>query len=214
MDDSDLVRILERCLTQGERADWELFISLAQPIIAAGVLRNVSRAERADGALVDDLVQETFLRLCAADFRALRRFRGTDPNALEAYLKTIAASITIDHFRSQSSRKKGSGKAPASLQDVAWQIGKDDEQFSELERKALLERVDKCLETQERRNRKIFWLFHRQGLTPKAIAALPGIGLAADGVATAIYRLTKAVRDCLRRAGVLEPASRREGEPA
>jgi RNA polymerase sigma factor (sigma-70 family) len=211
MHDSDLVTILGRCLTKGDTADWELFISLAQPIVASGVLRTLSDTARADRALVDDLIQETFVRLCAADFRVLRRFRGADPNALAVYLKTIAASIAIDYFRSQSAQKKGSGTPPASLDAIASRLGKDDARFAEFERKLLLEHVDKCLETQEPRNRTIFWLYHRQGLTPKAISALPGVGLAADGVETAIYRLTKAVRDCLQRAGILQPASRPEG---
>ena len=51
----------------------------------------------------------------------------------------------------------------------------------------LLDRVDACLrdlapsETRDR-DRKIFWLYYRQGMTAKEIAGLPQIGLTLKGV--------------------------------
>jgi DNA-directed RNA polymerase specialized sigma24 family protein len=94
---------------------------------------------------------------------------------------------------------------------VATTLASHDGAAEDLERKILLERVEKCLSTQDPRSRRIFWLYHRQGLTPKVISALPGIGMGTGGVETAVYRLTGAVRECLRKAGVLEPATFREG---
>ena len=44
------------------------------------------------------------------------------------------------------------------------------------------------------RDRTIFWLYYRQGLTTKAIATLPAIGLTIKGVESTLGRLTKMVR--------------------
>jgi RNA polymerase sigma-70 factor (ECF subfamily) len=211
-DETDLAGQLRRCLAGANETDWNLFIRLSQPVVASGILRSVSGAARADRGLVEDLIQDVFLKLCADDFRALRSFRGADANALRAYLKAIAGALAMDHFRSQSSRKKGSGKGPASLDDLPSPPGENDPQFDLLERRLLLQHVDKCLDSQEPRNRTIFWLYHRDGFSPKAISALPGMNLGSGGVETAIYRLTQAVRDCLRRAGLLQSAAAiREG---
>lgn len=205
MDDRDITQILNRCLDGGGEAEWEAFIARVQPVIASGVLRSLSRGTSASRELADDLIQDCFLKICANDFRVLRNFRAADANALRVYLRTIAGSIVMDHFRSQRSR-------PAvDLDDVATTLASHDGAAEDLERKILLERVEKCLSTQDPRSRRIFWLYHRQGLTPKVISALPGIGMGTGGVETAVYRLTGAVRECLRKAGVLEPATFREG---
>jgi len=211
MDETDLAALLRRCLAGGENADWDRFIRLSQPTVAAGVLRSISSSARVDRELADDLIQDTFLKLCADDFRVLRRFRGDDAVSLRVYLKTIAGTIATDHFRSQAALKKGSGKAPVSLDDLVRQPGADDARFAELEREILLERVERCLDSQQSRDRRVFWLYHRQGMTPKTISALPGVGLASDGVETLVYRLTKNVRECLQRAGLLQSAAVREG---
>jgi RNA polymerase sigma-70 factor (ECF subfamily) len=115
MDDKDLASTLKRCLANGDRADWESFMKLAQPLVAAGVLRSCSRMAMTTRDLVDDLIQETFLKRCANDFRILRNFRMDNINALHVYLKTIAASVAVDHFRTQSTQSKGAGKATVSL---------------------------------------------------------------------------------------------------
>jgi RNA polymerase sigma-70 factor, ECF subfamily len=52
------------------------------------------------------------------------------------------------------------------------------------------------LETKDR-DRTIFWLYYRQGMTAKEITGLPGIGLSLKGVESALHRLVKLVRDHL-----------------
>src|SRR5579871_4220880 len=102
MDQPDLVGILKRCLARGTESDWEHFIRRAQQTMAIGVLRALG-TDRFDRNLVDDLVQQTFLRLCDSNFRILRAFRGESENALHVYLRTVAASTAIDHLRAGSS---------------------------------------------------------------------------------------------------------------
>ena len=202
---------MQTCLHGGTREHWEKFIAMAQPLLASAIWRSLSRSAPASRDLVDDLVQETFLRLCANDFHALRTFRGGDDTALQAYLRTIAASVAIDYVRSRASAKRGAGKDVASLDDMESVLGSHDANLEALERRQLLDRVERCLEKQEPRNRRIFWLYHAQGLTPRLIAALPEIGLGVGGVETLVYRLTGLVRECLRRAGLLQAARISEG---
>ena len=211
MEERDIARKLALCLSHSTPDNWESFFAVAQPIVAAGVIRSLSTWASASRDLADDLIQETFLKMCHADFRILRNFRAKDSNAFHVYLRTIAASIVLDYFRSQTALKKGSGKATASLDDMPAEFGAPDKSFDRVEQTMMLDRVTVCLSAQDTRNRRVFWLYHRQGLTPKDIAALPGLGMGASGVETTIYRLTRMVRDCMRKAGFLQPAILREG---
>ncbi len=47
------------------------------------------------------------------------------------------------------------------------------------------------------RDRNLFWLYYRQGLTAQAISQIPSIGLSAKGVESAIARLTRLLRDVI-----------------
>lgn len=167
-------------------------------MIAAAIFRNIGRWGWSDRSVADDLIQDTFARLCAHDFRALRNFRGQDSVALCAYLRVIAQSIATDRFRGEH--------APAvSLDDPEGSPPVIDESSSrEIERHLLLDRIEKCLATQKPRDRRIFWLYHRQGFTPKSISSLPAVEMGTSGVETLLYRLTKAVADCMNKAGYFE----------
>ena len=44
------------------------------------------------------------------------------------------------------------------------------------------------------RDRRVFWLYYRVGLTANAIASLPAIGLSTKGVESTILRLTRLLR--------------------
>jgi len=68
-----------------------------------------------------------------------------------------------------------------------------------VERAVLLDEVDACLRAvapadTEERDRTIFWLYYRQGLTAKEIVELPSIGLSLKGVESTLHRLTQLVR--------------------
>jgi len=192
--------VLRDCLEMGASSPWEAFIGLAQPVIATAVFRTIARWGRTDRSVADDLIQDTFARLCAHDFRALRNFRGQDSAALNAYLRVIASSVATDRFRAEH--------APAvSLDDPdRAPVVADDSPAREIEHHLLLDHIDKCLETQKERDRRIFWLYHRHGFTPKSISALPSIEMGISGIETLLYRLTKVVADCMKNSGHIRPA--------
>jgi hypothetical protein len=69
-----------------------------------------------------------------------------------------------------------------------------------IEREILLKQIDRCLEVcsqgpEQERDRLIFWLHYQHGMSAKAIAGLPAVGLTAKGVESALLRLTRIVRE-------------------
>jgi RNA polymerase sigma-70 factor (ECF subfamily) len=198
MDESDLMAVLGRCLEGGASAQWEIFIRLAQPTIASGVLRVLSGRSIFNRELADDLIQDTFVRLCGNDFRSLRSFRGNEANSLRAYLKTIAANIAYDHLKSLP-------PAPiVAIDQVPEQKHSENKTHRETESRMRLELIEKCLSGVDPARKRVFWLYHREGMKPREIARLPGLGMGMSGVETLVYVLTKNVQDCLRKAGVLD----------
>ena len=58
------------------------------------------------------------------------------------------------------------------------------------------EHLKRCLTGPDReRDRMIFWLYFRQGMSTKEIASLPTIGLGTKGVGSVIERLKHGIRE-------------------
>jgi RNA polymerase sigma-70 factor (ECF subfamily) len=214
MQNADLVQLLQRCLDSPDEKAWERFIHAAQPLLASGVVRALGGWSATNRERIDDLVQEAFVRLCDNNFRALRNFRSEDSNAFCAYLRTVAASVTTDHLRSASAQKHGSGERPVSLEALTHEPASADDPSAAIERGSLLRLVERCLQSQTPRDRSIFWLYHRQGMTPKAISALAHIAVAPRGIETIVYRVTAVVRDCVRNFETAKTSPLAEGAGA
>jgi RNA polymerase sigma factor (sigma-70 family) len=137
-------------------------------------------------ALIDDLVQQTFLRVCEGEFRVLQRLKGSTEAGLVAYLRTVAAHIAIDHLRRGGPRTE---ELEANSEQAASDPDDSAVLLAEIDR-----HLKRCSEENFRRDRRVFWLYHRAGVTAKAIAALPGINLSVKGVESLILRLTRCLR--------------------
>ncbi|HEY2470163.1 MAG TPA: sigma-70 family RNA polymerase sigma factor [Terracidiphilus sp.] len=168
--------------------------------IARVVLRTCQRLGDHSAASVDDLVQDTYLKLCADNFRLLRQFVQQHPDAFLGYIKVIAANTARDHFKSIRTRRRGN-QLPHVDMDQDLVVTRDGEPGTRrfLEQTVLLsqirEHLDKCnFGPDKERNTTIFWLHYRLGLSAASIAALPEIGLAEKGVESTIIRLTRALR--------------------
>ena len=187
------------CVRTGEAPQWEEFVRRFQPVIAGTVWRIARRFGSIDPDTVDDLVQATFLKICANRCRILREFHPQTPDAIFGLLKTVAFSVAQDHFRISRAAKRGSGKWDAALDQYAESTVAGREGLPEAERELILREIDEqlaavCDPSSKERDRRIFWLHYRHGMTTRAIAAIPGIGLAQKGVDSVIQRLTKLVR--------------------
>ena len=200
---AELLRLLEACLAEpaASPARWESFVARIHGLIAGTVVRTL-RQSMASAApeLVDDLVQDTYVKLCAHNLAALRRFRGGRPEALVAYLRIVACSVTRDHLRAAIAEKRGSGRVDALDESLAAHVADRRPDPASPDRRILFNQIDRWLASDartgaNRRDRWIFWLYYRYGLTARAIAEIPAVGLSAKGVESTIFRLTRAVRE-------------------
>jgi RNA polymerase sigma-70 factor (ECF subfamily) len=141
--------------------------------------------------LVDDLIQETYVRVLHTE--ALTKFHSEEPDSIYGFIQAIAYSVAQDHFRAKNARKRG-----GDLRRVSLDVEPSDDFLSSsgIERQVLMREIGEILEKVAPlpRDRAIFWLHHRQGMTAKEIALLPAIGLTAKGVESVLYRLTSEVR--------------------
>jgi RNA polymerase sigma-70 factor (ECF subfamily) len=194
---AELQPILDEAIETNRLHAWEQFAHCAQPIIASTIFRVLSRWRSPRNDYVDDLVQETFVKLCANDYHSLRRFRSTHPGALAAYLRAIASTVVVDAYRGRAAQKRGSDRDPVDGNDFTLSPA-SVQGVEQVERQLLIERIDRCLSSQKERDRNVFWLYYRQGLTADAIANIRVMELSSSGVESLLRRLALAVRKCLR----------------
>lgn len=159
-------------------------------------------------SLVEDLTQVTYLKLWEDGCRLLRDFAIQHPEAVLGYIKKTAANATHDHFKHRRSQSAGGDRPHLSTTDVDPEAG--DQIHGNQNRMAfeiLLQEIDSYLKRglsgpDQDRDRMIFWLYFRQGMSTKEIAALSAIGLTVKGVGSVIER----VKHCLREQVLRAPA--------
>lgn len=192
--------LIRRCASTGSGAAWEEFIQRFQPVITQTVLRTASRLGDFSSASVTDLVQETYLKLCADNFRLLQTFQPTHPDAFFGFVRTVAANLVRDHFRAIHAQRRGAQQPPAAeFTDQIPASASAPGNHDHLHRAVLLNQIDDHLAgafggPDSARNRHIFWLYYRAGCSAAEIAALPGLNLTAKGVESLLFRMTRELR--------------------
>ena len=192
------------CFRGGNEPAWAEFVRRFQPLIAKVVFRVCHQWGEYSQEVMDDLVQDTYLKLCADRLRILRIFKPEHPDAIFGYIKVFTANLTHDHFKAAHSKKRGGDFRSVSVEgaDPLDLVHTSMASSDSPDRNVLLQQIDTCLraicsESTAQRDRRIFWLYYRVGLSANAIAALPTIGLTTKGVETALLRLTRLVRERL-----------------
>jgi len=169
--------------------------------ISLTIMRTARLRGEASRSLVDDLVQVTYLKLWEDRCRLLRDFAIQHPNAILGYIKITAANTTRDYFKHRHSQSYGGDKPHVSTSDVDPEAGNEvhgsEERIAfEIFLKEIDEHLKHCLTgPDQERDRTIFWLYFRQGISTKEIASLPTIGLGAKGVGSVIERLKHCIRE-------------------
>jgi RNA polymerase sigma-70 factor (ECF subfamily) len=198
-----LEELIRACAQNGDAPVWEEFVRRFHSLIAAVVMRTTQRWGSTSPALVDDLIQETYLKICADRKRLLSEFTPQHPEAFYGYLKVITANVVHDHFRGQHAHKRGLGQTLISICEPVEHMSATTPAAADgIHRDILLKEVDHvlcaCLSGEwQVRDRTIFLLYYRYGLTAPAIARLPSISLTVKGVESVIHRLTRLVRERL-----------------
>jgi RNA polymerase sigma-70 factor, ECF subfamily len=201
------------CAHSADTAEWGEFLGRCAPV-AALVAARVARIWQgtASSAVVDDIVQEVFVKLCEQERRILREFKPKGDDSFLALLRVITASVANDYFRRQYSEKRG-GKVVTMLLDEEPSSMVAAHNDQDAQRAVLFNELDRKLRSASgataERDRAIFWLYYLQGLTADEIASLPGSELSAKGVESALRRVTAWLRKELEprsTAAQIEPA--------
>jgi RNA polymerase sigma-70 factor, ECF subfamily len=193
--------LVKACTTMGNHIAWAEFVRRFQPLIASVIEKTARRCLQASTALIDDLVQETYLRLCENECRYLRQFESRHEEAIFGFLKVVAATVTLDYFRLQKAQKRGN----TMLVDA--DVERSPNSFSpggqSVENTVLIMELEDILNqlVESERDRSVFWLYYRQGFTAKAISNIPGIELSVKGVESCLQRLMRLLQDTTASAG-------------
>lgn len=191
------------CLCAGPRDDeaWEEFVSRTGRPIRQMVMRTASFWGAPSRSLVEDLIQVTYLKLWEGGRSLLRDFAIQRPEAILGYLKKTAANATHDYFKHSHSQSSGGHIPHVSTVDVDPEAGNEAQGSHErIAFEVFLNEIDEHLKRcvngpDQERDRMIFWLYFRQGMSTAEIASLPAIGLGAKGVGSVIERLKHAIRN-------------------
>lgn len=187
--------LLQLCLANGGDA-WAKFIQRIQGPVAGKVIRTLGRL--ADPSTVDDLVQETWVRLFRNDCAALRGIRDERANSIFDYVTTTAKRVALDHIAGRHS--------DLSLEDLIEEPVNShwEEMFKGIAR----DQIDRALRTLAgdqnfERDYLIFWRYFEQGFSSREISELLNNLLGEKGVEAVIVRLKRHVRDTLGLKGNL-----------
>jgi RNA polymerase sigma-70 factor, ECF subfamily len=191
---ADLIRL---CAAKDQLA-WEEFVRRYRRPMALAILRVLRRWGELSTVLLDDLLQETYVALCANDYRLLRQFLERHPDSLEAMLRVVAANVTHDQIRARNSQKRG-GDPNKAFADLQLEAATPDDETRRIEREVQLDEIDRMLQRAPKpisswRDRQIFWLHFRAGMSAQAISEQPFVQLTAKGVETSLYRTLEFVR--------------------
>lgn len=194
---SELVRA---CSGSNDEEAWTEFIRRFHGVIAAAVLRTTRRWGEPSRFQPEDLIQDTYLKLCDDNSRLLRSFRSRCEGSIYGFLKRVAANVVHDRFKSARAVKRGAAQTEAIVEPIQIDPRTAAEgSFDAVNKRLRLGQVYKILDEvtagkDQERKRTIFLLRHRQGFTASEIAAIPSIGLTTEGVESILMRLTDMIR--------------------
>ena len=138
--------LIRACAESNDRASWEELVSRFHRPISLSVIRTAHQWTDLPQQVVDDLVQETYLKLCTDRCRLLHAFAQEHPEAIGGYIKMIASNVAHDHFKALYSHKRGAGRDQESLSELDPAAGNSSLGSAEaIEQEILLKQIDDCV---------------------------------------------------------------------
>lgn len=207
LSDQELLRV---CRETNDPAAWAEFVRRFQRSVAGAVLAALRRVgDRSADA--DDFIQETFLKCSVDKGHLFSNFDFRHPSSLRNFLAVVARNVVHAHYRAQNAQKRD-----AQLTD---QFQEESEQPADMHTRGearvylqlFLNDIERhlavCTEgPAQQRNRIVFWLHHREGLTAAEIAILPDVSLTVKGVESLLHR----IKECLKaRLGIGDKPGKR-----
>lgn len=107
------VDLMRACKEQDSEAVWQEFVARYNRFVCLAVLRAYcqnrgQRPSSVDNDLIDDLVQEVYVKLFESARGAVQEFRGATDAAVFVYIGRVALSVVIDYLRRSGARKRWS----------------------------------------------------------------------------------------------------------
>jgi RNA polymerase sigma-70 factor, ECF subfamily len=198
--DASFTELYARCLQSRDAGAWTELVTRLQPVFARVAYRTSVEWGRADLRELDDVVQEIFLKLGSLDTEKLGRVPLDSDSAALAYFQVMAANAARDYFRAKYANKRGEMRTDTGVERLEEFAARAT--LAQTDREILLAEINRVL-IAEPRERAVFWLYYRDGLTAKEIAAMPMFQLTPKGVESLLFRLTAKVRERVR----AEPAT-------
>jgi len=159
-------------------------------MIAGTVVRAVSGSTEFRIGDAEEIVQEVYLKLCWAGGKALRAFVPQRDGSDFSYLAVIARNVAITWLRKQ---KSGAGQPHAPLAVI--KDPEDERAAAQMDLRLRLKDVEAVLQrVASARERQIFWLYYRVGLTALNISRYRCFGLEESGVESLLARLVVKIR--------------------
>lgn len=184
--------LLGLCLSSNKQELWQEFVRRTQPLIASVIMNTIRRWQQPAPSLVDDLIQDTFLKLFAHDRKALRGIKNEFEYTIVRYLKVVASNVTIDHFRHPENKVEEVELTDPVLPPAP--DGMDRLEFARM-KEQIQTRLEKLSSSPTyERDVAIFWFYYEQGYTAKEISQLPNVELTVKGVEAVLQRLTAFLR--------------------
>src|SRR5437763_7761294 len=113
------------CGGSGDNEAWEEFLSRVGKPISLTIMRTAALWGEPSRALVEDLIQVTYLKLWEGGCCLLRDFAIDRPEAILGYLKKTAANATHDYFKHGHSQSSGGDEPHVSTSDIEPEAGNE-----------------------------------------------------------------------------------------
>jgi RNA polymerase sigma-70 factor (ECF subfamily) len=187
----DAEELFRACADRSDPRAWPEFVRRYGALIERTAYKTASRYTAPTRELLDDLVQECYVKICSDGCNVLRVFRQIRPDSDFGYLKVITSHAVLDCMR-----RHKMDRLLIPFEDAPELSGTDTH------REIQIREIEKCLVQVTQgptgdRDRMIFNLHYRQGLTANAISRIPSIELSCKGVESLLGRLRRALQRCL-----------------
>ena len=195
-----LQEVAKACLETGTEEAWCEFVRRTQTDLSGTVRRACFRYRLDPYEHSDDLVQGVYLKLVEKPFKLLKRLACLDDKGIILYLRAVATNRTTDLYRRLGKQAENLFSTD-SLESLNQEL--PDNNPIDADRTLMFQKVNQIVSESLSgpnavRDRAVFWLYFREGLSARQIAAVPGIGLSESDVEVLLRRLIRILRKRLR----------------
>jgi RNA polymerase sigma-70 factor, ECF subfamily len=193
----DMVSLIVGCVEGRDSSARDEFALRFQRLIASTVIKTCGRYCIPQPVLIEDLIQDTYVRIFEGRCRVLRQLRDINELTIFGFVQSVAFSTVADHFRNRFALKRGGNRVAADF-DTAIGTLSSGNPAADYEEKLLLQKIGSLLQEiavppNADRDRRIFELY-LDGYSAKAIANMEDIGLTDKGVESVFHRLKAELR--------------------